>query len=689
VGVDTVTLLATAVANACGLKFSGSEEPTKQLFTLMQKQELLLVLDNFEHLLEESTWLVHLLRHAPGVKLLVTSREALNVQWERSLPLTGLTVPPLEVAISSEAAEFSAVQLFLSRARLVRPDWHISDETLPCLTQICQLVAGMPLALELAATTIRHYSCAEIAQTITHNLDILATTYRDMPLRHRSLRAVFDNVWTLLSGQEQVLFAALSVFVGSFSLDAAETITGASRSGLVALVDKSLLYRLENGRYQLHNVLRQYAAQQLEPTQQHTLSQNHANFYLSALQRCENALFTTAEAETFQAIQTDLGNIRVAWSWALAQQRLPLLAQGLNSLRTFYNSQSRFQEGADWLGQTAVVLESLLEANDNPAALALYGQVLARRASFTAWMGQREVAESLFQQAMPIVRQLDDPEELGFLLLNKGYLDVVCGEYEMAGQEFQESLDNYRHTEDERGIGDALSALGAWHNITGDWAQARLYLEESVAIARQIRDEHGLRSSLTNLGNVYYLLKEFALAQSHYQEVLPLCQKVGDKAAEAVIHSNLGALAQEAGDYAQAERSLKQGLQLFVESNHYQAVVHAQTMLASVYRQMTRFDDARKILHQALDQAIVKKYDYLIPMAIFEIGILYDALGRKTEALPLLLWVIDHPSVQAENRLEAQKVTAVLQTELSAEQLAAAKLACEALVITAVLARIK
>ncbi len=689
VGVDSVTLVATAVATACDLKFSGSEEPTTQLCTFLQEQELLLVLDNFEHLLEESTWLVRLLRQAPGLKLLVTSRETLNVQWERSLLLTGLTVPPTEAMSPGQAAEFSAVQLFLSRARLVRPDWDITDETMPCLTQICQLVAGMPLALELAATTMRHYSCAEIAQTITHNLDILATIYRDMPPRHRSLRAVFDNVWTLLPAQEQAMFAALAVFVGSFSLDAAEKISDVTRARLASLVDKSLLYRLENGRYQLHNVLRQYAAQKLEQSQLHNLSQNHANFYIGALQKHEKALFTTAEAETFQAIQTDLENIRIAWSWALAQKQLPLLVQGLKSLSTFYNSQSRFQEGADWLEQTAVALEPLLDADDTPVALALYGKVLARRASFIAWMGQRELAEAFFQQAMPIVRQLDDPGELGFLLLNKGYLNVVSGEYEMAGQEFQESLDNYCRTEDAHGIGDALSALGAWHNITGDWDQARVYLEESVTIARQMQDEHGLRSSLTNLGNVYYLLKEFALAKSHYEEVLPLCQKVGDRAAEAVIHSNLGALAQEAGDYAQAEQSLQRGMKLFEASNHHQAVVHAQTMLAGVYRQAARFEDARQILYQALRQAIGKKYEYLIPLAIFEIGMLYETAGKKYEALLLLLWVIAHPSAQAENRLEAEKVVSVLQAELSAKQVEVAKLASEVLEVTAILEAIQ
>ena len=166
VGVDSVTLLATAVANAVDLKFSGSLEPSAQLFAFLQEQEILLVLDNFEHLLEESTWLVQLLRQAPGVKLLVTSRETLNVQWERSLPLTGLNIPN-EATVPAEIAEFSAAQLFIARAQSVAPGWELTAANIACLKRICQLVDGMPLALELAAATIRHYTCAEIVQTIT------------------------------------------------------------------------------------------------------------------------------------------------------------------------------------------------------------------------------------------------------------------------------------------------------------------------------------------------------------------------------------------------------------------------------------------------------------------------------------------------------------------------------------------
>ncbi|MBK7895517.1 MAG: hypothetical protein IPJ90_11700 [Anaerolineaceae bacterium] len=364
VGVDSRTLLVTAVAIACGLQFSGSQNPTAQLLAFLRDRELLLVLDNFEHLLDEAIWLVQLLQQAPGIKLLLTSREPLHVQWETTLVLDGLALPP-SAASPAAAAQYSAVQLFASRAHAAQPGFDLTAETLAPVTQVCRLVDGMPLALELAAASLRHYTCAELAAALSFNVDVLAASYRDMPPRHRSLRAVFAHAWGLLNPAEQALFAALSVFTGSFDLAAAETVCAASRPLLAALVDKSLL-RHTAGRYQLHNLLRHYAAQAVPESQQQALRQRHAAFYTERLRQQENTLFTPAESQTFQAIQSDLENIRAAWSWVRINEDLYLMQAGLSTLRSFYNVQSRFVEGAEWLAETAVALHPLATPTTHP-----------------------------------------------------------------------------------------------------------------------------------------------------------------------------------------------------------------------------------------------------------------------------------------------------------------------------------
>ncbi|MCA9918909.1 MAG: tetratricopeptide repeat protein [Anaerolineales bacterium] len=687
VGVDSRTLLVTAVAAACGLQFSGSQNPAAQLFAFLRDRELLLVLDNFEHLLDEAIWLVQLLQQAPGIKLLLTSREPLHVQWETTLVLDGLALPPPAISPAA-AAQYSAVQLFASRARAAQPAFALTAETLTPVAHLCRLVDGMPLALELAAASLRHYTCAELAAAISHNVDVLAANYRDIPPRHRSLRAVFEHAWGLLNPAEQVLFAALSVFTGSFDLAAAEKVCDASRPLLAALVDKSLLRQAGNSRFQLHNVLRQYAAQAVPESQQQALGQRHAAFYTDRLCQQEIDLFTPAESHTFQTIQSDLENIRTAWAWALVHEDIFLMQAGLKTLRAFYNVQSRFVEGAEWLAETAVTLQ-LLATPANLPAQTLYARVLARWASFAAWQGDNEQAQRLFQEALPLTHTFNDPEEIGFVLLNKGYLTMLAGDYDTAGREYQESLAYYRLSEETRGIADALSALGGWHNVTGDWAQARQCLQESVALARELKDEHGLRSSLTNLGNVFYLLGDYPQARAHYEEVLPLCQKVQDRASEAIIQCNLGALAEKAGDFAEAEQRLHQGIFLFTQANHFQAIVHASTMLGSVYREMKAFARARQTLLTALRQAVEKKVDYLIPVAVFEIGRLYQAEGRPLAALPLLIWVVAHPAVQAENGIVAKEMIAALEQSLTLAQVTAVHAQAETLEATAVLSQLQ
>ncbi len=682
-GVDSALLLATAVAQAIGYHFSGKQDPTAQLLAHLQPKELLLALDNFEHLLAETHWLVRLLQHAPGVKLLLTSRETLNIQWEWPLALAGLTVPP--TPDDQASAEFTAVQLFASRAHAIQPHFALTPETLSPIVQICQLVDGMPLALELAAAASRHYSCAEIAAAIAQNLDFLTSSYRDTPPRQRSLRAVFDYSWGLLTPPEQDLLSALSVFSGSFSQEAARQVCQATPPRLAALVDKSLLRRTGDGRYQLHHTLRQYAAQ--KRTDSTDLRQQHAAYYAGWLQQQEPLLNTPAQTAIFQAITADHDNIRAAWQVALAQVQLTWLTQGLQTLRTFYNIQSRLQEGEDWLAGTAVVLESLAAQTsdaDHPVHQ-LLGKVLARRASFCAWLGQRTQAEALFQQALPLTRHFRDPAEVGFLLLNMGYLTVVTGDYETAEKQFQESVDCYRLAEESPGIADALSALGALHNITGDWVKAQRYLEESVALSRQLQDEDRLRSSLTNLGNVHYLTGNHAQAKMFYEEVLPLCQKVGDRLSEAIVLSNLGTLAQEAGDFALAEQQLQRGLALFQEAHHLQSVVQCNTNLAAVYREMGQFGRAQQVLQEALAQAISQQYEYLIPLVMYEIGMLYVATGRREQALPLLWWVTQHPAVQAENRLKAEALLAETWTNWSPEKITAVQQHSQTVNPTAVL----
>ena len=264
--VESPALLAATIADAVGFSFYGTGEPRTQLLDYLREKELLLILDNLEHLVDDVRLVLDLLAHAPLLKVLVTSRERLQLQGEWVVELGGL--PVTEGDSHRRTAASDAVALFVERAQRVQHGFRLRADDRVWVTRICRLLDGMPLGIELAATWVRVLRCSDICAELERNLDFLATPVRDLPQRHRSLRAVFEHSWRLLSQHEQQVLTSLTVFRGGFSRAAAEEIAGASLPTLAALVDKSLLRSSADAtasqRYDLHDLVRQFAAATLQ-----------------------------------------------------------------------------------------------------------------------------------------------------------------------------------------------------------------------------------------------------------------------------------------------------------------------------------------------------------------------------------------------------------------------------------------
>jgi predicted ATPase/DNA-binding SARP family transcriptional activator len=341
---DTGHLVA-AMATALNFSFYGTEPPQTQLLDFLREKSLLLVLDNFEHLLAGATFLLAILQHAPAIKMLVTSRERLHVRGEWIVEIRGLAV---------EGRNETAVQFFIQTAQRIHPDFP-AEAQLADVRRICQLVEGMPLAIELAAAWVRVLDCAEIAQEIEHNLDFLATNLRDLPERHRSLRAVFDHSWQLLSEAERAAFQRLSVFRGGFERGAATAVTNTQLPTLLALVDKSLLRREGDGRYHIPEALRQFAAEKRRAIESE-LKQEHAHYFAHFLQAREAALKGSGQQkEALAEIGVEIENVRQAWHWAVGQGMETAVVQAMESLFLYYEMRSLFQEGAEMFGEAGVV----------------------------------------------------------------------------------------------------------------------------------------------------------------------------------------------------------------------------------------------------------------------------------------------------------------------------------------------
>jgi predicted ATPase len=285
----------------------------------------LLVLDNFEHLLDGLPLIEAIGQAAPAVKLLVTSRARLNLHAEQLLPLGGLDLPdeaPVGASLTpDQLLRYSVIQLFGQCARRVQPGFTLTAENQSDVVAICRLVEGMPLGIVLAASWLAMLTPAEIAIEIGRDLDFLETDMHDAPERQRSLRAVFNHSWRMLTQREQTVLARLSVFRGGFKLPAAQNVVGATLRDLQRLLNKSLLYRAPSGRYQIHEQVRQFATEQLAqlPQEEAAVRDRHSAYFCAFLQERTGDWQSARQLDLLYAVTQEADNIRQAWQWALDQ----------------------------------------------------------------------------------------------------------------------------------------------------------------------------------------------------------------------------------------------------------------------------------------------------------------------------------------------------------------------------------
>jgi predicted ATPase len=356
--IETTGEVVATVAEALSFSFYSHVPPRQQLLDYLRDKRLLLVLDNFEHLLNPTSagagdavqLLSEICAAAPGVTTLVTSREALNIQEAWFHPITEMAFPTEQESGSETASaallDYDAVQLFMQGAQRARVKFSLADEK-DAVLKICRLVGGVPLGIELAASWLKVLPATKIASEIERSLDILSTRLQNLPERHRSMRAVLAYSWQRLTPAEQLVLQRLSVFRGSFTETAAEEVAGASLLTLATLVEKSLLQVRENTRYGMHELLRQFAENQLQASPQEALTarQQHSTYFLEFLQSQQQWFFGTKQKLALAEIAAEIENIRTAWHWSVSQAYLAVLDQAVSSLFQFYELRSRFKEG--------------------------------------------------------------------------------------------------------------------------------------------------------------------------------------------------------------------------------------------------------------------------------------------------------------------------------------------------------
>jgi predicted ATPase len=350
--------------------------------------------------------------------VVATSRARLSVGGEHCFPVEGMNYPDkrdvegLAINVSERIAPYSALRLFADGAQRARPGFALTAEALADVVHICRLVEGMPLGILLAAAWVEMLSPAEISAEIERGLDFLETDARDVPVRQRSMRAVFEHSWGLLNEREREILSKLSVFRGGFAREAAERIVSASLRELMALDQKSLLHRSLDGRYEVHELVRQCAAGKLaaSPDVERWVRDRHSAFYTTALEKWSQALKGARQLAALAEIEADLGNARAAWAWAVDQRDVSRLDRAIDGLCRFYEWRGRYEEGEAACRAAAEVLS----APDGKAEKAVTNGRSRVWARATAWRGafcrdarRLERSQRLLEDSLACLEALD------------------------------------------------------------------------------------------------------------------------------------------------------------------------------------------------------------------------------------------------------------------------------------------
>ena len=631
-----------AILSALGITIrSQNSSAEEQLLAALRSRHLLLLLDNFEHLLGGVELLLAILQEAPGVSLLVTSRVALQTQAEDILTLRGLALP---AEGEGDVEGFPAVALFAERAYRLDKSFHISDANRGDVIALCRLLEGIPLGIELAASWLDSHSPAEIRAALAHDLDFLSAELRELPVRQRSLRALFDYSWQLLSREEQAALARLAFFRGGFDQAAAAAVAGTSPAILSSLQRHFLLRANADGRYDMHELLRLFAAQKLtlSPQAEARVAEQHSHWYLSLIAKQQQDLVGPHAGQVSSRLYREMDNFRLAWQTALEKGRRERLQEALPGLNTFYKMRGMYEEIVNLCAAAIESLDARAKEDDKMAWRGLRVRLGVAQADALEYRGMHSqalvMAERLIEEAhtagdhwatvyAALVRgrcetESEDMEHA--IERMKSFLPLLLPEEEPAlVAEFYTFLGiSYtfinRHAEAAAAYAAVESALDKKENhlrrgqlalyrgmdalLRGAPWQAEPFLQETLGIAEQIDSSFLRMRGLNCLGFLEAQRGNYEAAVSYHRAGLAVARAIGDPLIENHSLHNLCTNYLYLGNLAEARRMGEAGLEVAERNRLKSGIAYAQLHLGHVLLALEEIPAGRQMLHLARDR---------------------------------------------------------------------------------------
>ncbi len=644
-----------AIVESLRMPLSGGEAPVVQLQRYLVSKNVLVILDNFEHLTDASGMLVDVLAAAPGVQMLVTSREVLNLREEWQYVVEGVAVPPRGApGDASDLYRYDGVRLFAECASRIAPfDPHRDPAS---VAKICQLTEGLPLAIEMAAARTKTMTCAEVAVELERGLSILTARQRNAPARQMSMQAVLDQSWRLLSADERAVFARLAVFRDGFERKAASAVAGTTLDTLSSLVDKSFLRWTPEGRYQIHDLLRQYGEGRLAESEDDLAEtlERHARYFTSFL--CDEARPHVHEFQiSARAVcRAELGNIRAAWRWAVQTCDTRMLRLVATPIFDVFQQCCLFQEAVTFLGSAAARLAA--EPESRHVAGALF-EVLHALGLVDLHVGRLDDAEETARECLRLLHAHDLTPLYGFpraALITRSHVALYRGDYVRA-EDLARQLIATSSAEDGPEhytmVNHVLArALLSQHRLD----EAARAISQAIDVCNQYRGRWRLQYYVACLGDIERARGNLRAASCHYQAAYEMRAEIDDPYGVACALHSLGGVALEQGAVALAGKRFAASLAVYRDLNYRGGIAATLKGLGDVARLECRHSRAAEHYLESLSIAREMRYVSLIFGLLVGVADLLFEMGDDEDGVQLAALARQHPLSDQPSAMRAQ-----------------------------------
>jgi predicted ATPase/transcriptional regulator with XRE-family HTH domain len=681
VSVNSPVQIVPAIADAVDFKFQDPTNPQAQLLRYLRPKKALLVLDNVEHLLDGVGVFTEILKDCPQVKLLVTSRERLNLLSEWVFDLQGLPVPPNDQVEQFEA--YSSVALFLQSARRVRAGFEMREAERRWVLKICWTMGGMPLGIELSAAWVGLLSCEEIAKEIEHNLDFLSVSMRDLPERHRSLRATLDHSWKFLNPEERLILSRLSVFQGRFNREAAQDICGASLAVLSSLKNKTLLYRNDQDYYGLHEVIRHYAELKLaeDPCEQERVKDQHASYYVQCLSEWEKTIQSSRQLEIFKEMAQVLDNLSQGWQRMVTNCRpgtgtsnpfcADLIHSSLFSLSLFLEMRCRSWEAIAQFTESVEYLKTVqgeFEATEDSFRFnSVLGHITAYLGLHHIYVLQYGKARKHLEEALKLLEDCNSRVERAQAQIMLAAIDYRQGQLKRSAILHEQSRDVFREAGESWWYLLSLINLARTNLFLGELQECEALYQEGFRLV----EPGDLRLELTlRIGFAYarYLQKDYARAEQLMLENLELSYEYENHWMTANIYIHLSQVALSTDRVELAEKYLHEVIKLYSEFGESDDLAICLLYFGKCFLIRLDLEAAREKFRQVIKIGHTLNTYYLVFWALVNIARTYVNDGNTEKALEIALILkdcpVEHKIAQDEGNCLWAELQAVLPEEV-------------------------